>query len=103
LIPYKTWSKITKIFGPEHGFRGTANAGDKVENAVDAKSGIPVISLYGKKRKPSAEDLADVDVLLFDIQDVGCSFLYLHFFVAGVYGKCNGALQTTHHSRPSKS
>jgi len=65
---------ITKIFGPEHGFRGTADAGEKVENAVDKQTGIPVISLYGKKRKPSADDLADVDVMLFDIQDVGVRF-----------------------------
>ena len=65
---------ITKIFGPEHGFRGTANAGEKVDNYIDSQTGIPVISLYGKKRKPTAEDLADVDVLLFDIQDVGVRF-----------------------------
>lgn len=65
---------ITKIFGPEHGFRGKANAGEKVESYVDQQTGIPVISLYGKKRKPSAEDLKDVDVLLFDIQDVGVRF-----------------------------
>src|SRR5205085_1212153 len=62
---------IVKAFGPEHGFRGTADAGAKVDNYIDEATGIPVISLYGKKRKPSAEDLADVDILLFDIQDVG--------------------------------
>ena len=66
--------KITKAFGPEHGFRGTADAGEKVENYIDRTTGIPVISLYGKKRKPSAEDLADIDILLFDIQDVGTRF-----------------------------
>jgi uncharacterized protein YbbC (DUF1343 family) len=66
--------KIVKIFGPEHGFRGTADAGEKVDNYVDAKTGIQVISLYGKKRKPSAEDLANVDIMLFDIQDVGVRF-----------------------------
>lgn len=65
---------ITKIFGPEHGFRGTANAGAHVDNYTDEKTGIPVISLYGKKRKPTEEDLANVDVLLFDIQDVGVRF-----------------------------
>ena len=65
---------ITKIFAPEHGFRGTADAGEKIDNQTDPKTGIPVISLYGKKRKPSAEDVADVDVLLFDIQDVGVRF-----------------------------
>ena len=66
--------KITKAFGPEHGFRGTADAGEKVENYTDPATGIPVVSLYGKKRKPSVEDLADVDILLFDIQDVGIRF-----------------------------
>jgi len=66
--------RITKAFGPEHGFRGTADAGEKVDNYIDSATGIPVISLYGKKRRPSAEDLADVDVLLFDIQDVGTRF-----------------------------
>ena len=70
----KAGIKITKIFGPEHGFRGTADAGEKVDNFVDQQTGIPVISLYGKKKKPSAEDLADVDVMLFDIQDVGVRF-----------------------------
>jgi uncharacterized protein YbbC (DUF1343 family) len=65
---------ITKIFGPEHGFRGTANAGAHIDNYKDEKTGIPVISLYGAKRKPSEEDLANVDILLFDIQDVGVRF-----------------------------
>lgn len=66
--------KIKVIFGPEHGFRGDADAGQKIDNYVDKKTGIPVISLYGKKRKPSIEDLAEVDVMLFDIQDVGVRF-----------------------------
>lgn len=65
---------IKVIFGPEHGFRGTADAGEKVGNYVDEKTKIPVVSLYGPKRKPSAEDLKDVDVLVFDIQDVGTRF-----------------------------
>lgn len=65
---------ITVIFGPEHGFRGTADAGEKIGNYKDEKTGIPVISLYGSKRKPSKEDLKDVDVMLFDIQDVGVRF-----------------------------
>jgi len=65
---------ITKAFGPEHGFRGTADAGEKVGDYKDATTGIPVISLYGKKRRPSADDLQDVDVMLFDIQDVGTRF-----------------------------
>lgn len=65
---------IRVIFGPEHGFRGTADAGEKVGNYVDATTGIPVISLYGSKRRPSTEDLRDIDIMVFDIQDVGVRF-----------------------------
>jgi uncharacterized protein YbbC (DUF1343 family) len=70
----KSGVNIKVIFGPEHGFRGTADAGEKLDNYVDQKTGIPVISLYGSKRRPSAEDVKDVDILLFDIQDVGVRF-----------------------------
>ena len=70
----KSGIHISVIFGPEHGFRGTADAGEKVGNAIDAKTGIPIVSLYGNKKKPSADDLKDVDILLFDMQDVGCRF-----------------------------
>jgi len=66
--------KINVIFGPEHGFRGTADAGEKVGNYIDEKTGIPVISLYGSKRRPSPQDLEGVDIVLFDIQDVGVRF-----------------------------
>ncbi len=65
---------ITRLFSPEHGFRGTADAGEKVGNSVDPKTGIPVISLYGANRIPKKEDLAEVDILVFDIQDVGVRF-----------------------------
>lgn len=65
---------IKKIFSPEHGFRGTADAGEKVGNYTDAQTGVQVVSLYGSKRKPAAEDVKDVDVLIFDIQDVGVRF-----------------------------
>ena len=65
---------IKVIFGPEHGFRGTADAGEKVGNYIDEKTGIPVVSLFGTKRRPSAEDVKDVDILIFDIQDVGVRF-----------------------------
>ena len=65
---------IKVIFGPEHGFRGTADAGEKVGNYIDEKTGIPVVSLYGSKKAPSAEDLKDVDILIFDLQDVGVRF-----------------------------
>ncbi|ULQ56695.1 DUF1343 domain-containing protein [Flavihumibacter rivuli] len=66
--------KLQKIFAPEHGFRGTADAGEKVDNAVDSRTGIPVVSLYGKKRKAGADELKDVDVMVFDVQDVGVRF-----------------------------
>jgi uncharacterized protein YbbC (DUF1343 family) len=65
---------IRKIFSPEHGFRGTAGAGEKVGNSTDPATGIPIISLYGKHRKATPEDLRDVDILIFDIQDVGTRF-----------------------------
>lgn len=65
---------IVKVFGPEHGFRGNASAGVHVADETDPVTGIPVISLYGSKNKPSKQDLADVDILLYDLQDVGCRF-----------------------------
>ena len=66
--------KIVKVFGPEHGFRGNASAGVQVADEIDTKTSIPIISLYGKKNKPSKEDMVDVDVLVYDLQDVGCRF-----------------------------
>lgn len=65
---------VVKIFSPEHGFRGDADAGEHVSSLKDPATGIPIVSLYGTKSKPSAEDLDGVDVLLFDIQDVGVRF-----------------------------
>ncbi len=65
---------VKKVFAPEHGFRGKADAGEKVSNSIDEETGIPVVSLYGSKRKPSAADMRDVDVVIFDIQDVGVRF-----------------------------
>src|SRR6188508_2399118 len=65
---------IIKVFGPEHGFRGNASAGEKVADEIDPASGIPVVSLYGAKNKPTKEDLADVDILIYDLQDVGVRF-----------------------------
>lgn len=70
----KSGIKVVKIFGPEHGFRGVADAGEHVNDAVDSKTGLPVISLYGSHKKATKEDLKDVDVLIFDIQDVGVRF-----------------------------
>ncbi len=65
---------VKKVFAPEHGFRGKADAGAHVEDGVDAKTGLPIFSLHGKSKKPSAEQLKGVDVILFDIQDVGARF-----------------------------
>lgn len=66
--------KMKKIFCPEHGFRGTADAGEIVKNTIDAKTGLPVISLYDKHFKPKASDLKGIDVVVYDIQDVGVRF-----------------------------
>ena len=79
---------IVKIFGPEHGFRGTASAGAVVADSVDAKTGIREISLYGKKNKPSKADLADVDLVIFDIQDVGARFYTYINLLAKVMESC---------------
>ncbi|MGB7394502.1 MAG: DUF1343 domain-containing protein [Pricia sp.] len=65
---------VIKVFAPEHGFRGEADAGEKVKDGTDTATGLPLISLYGKNRKPSAEQLEDLDMVLFDIQDVGVRF-----------------------------
>ena len=66
--------RIKKIFAPEHGFRGSADAGEHVRDSVDAKTKIKIISLYGEKKKPSNDDLKNVDVMVFDVQDVGARF-----------------------------
>ncbi|MEP5340485.1 MAG: DUF1343 domain-containing protein [Algibacter sp.] len=65
---------IKKVFSPEHGFRGNADAGELVKDGVDTKTGLPIISLHGKNKKPSAEQLKDLDIVIFDIQDVGARF-----------------------------
>ena len=64
--------KLVALYGPEHGVRGNAHAGDAVGDAVDAKTGVKTYSLYGKTHKPSPEMLKDIDVLVYDIQDIGC-------------------------------
>jgi len=65
---------IERIFAPEHGFRGTADAGELVKDNIDPKTGIPVVSLYGKNKKPNPDQLAELDIIIFDIQDVGVRF-----------------------------
>ncbi len=65
---------IVKVFSPEHGFRGNVEAGGVVKNSIDSKTGLPIISLYGKNKKPTKEQMQDFQILLFDLQDVGCRF-----------------------------
>ena len=65
---------VVKLYSPEHGFRGDADAGAKVKSGVDAKTGLPIISLYGDNKKPKANQISDVDILVFDMQDVGARF-----------------------------
>jgi len=65
---------IKKVFAPEHGFRGKADAGEVVKDGIDTKTGLPIVSLYGKNKKPSKEQLDGLDIVVFDIQDVGARF-----------------------------
>jgi len=65
---------VVKVFAPEHGFRGKADAGEKVVDGIDLKTGLPILSLYGKNKKPNARQLEGIDSMIFDIQDVGARF-----------------------------
>ena len=65
---------LTKVFAPEHGFRGTADAGEVIKDGTDPKTGLPIISLYGNNKKPTETQLADLDIVIFDLQDVGARF-----------------------------
>ncbi|HJS16328.1 MAG TPA: DUF1343 domain-containing protein [Rheinheimera sp.] len=66
--------EVKTVFSPEHGFRGTADAGAKVDNSIDPQTGVAVLSLYGKNKKPTAEALKGIDLLIFDLQDVGVRY-----------------------------
>lgn len=66
--------RITKVFSPEHGFRGAADAGETVSDDIDVKTGLPIVSLYGKNKKPTSEQLKGIELVIFDIQDVGVRF-----------------------------
>lgn len=70
----KSGINIKKIMAPEHGFRGKADAGETVKDGADSKTGLPIVSLYGNNKKPTKEQLSDVDLVVFDIQDVGVRF-----------------------------
>lgn len=76
IVDYLIENKINiqKIYAPEHGFRGTADAGELIKDGKDTKTGLPIISLYGNNKKPTKEQLAGIDVMLFDLQDVGARF-----------------------------
>ncbi len=76
LVDYlkKHTNGLKKVFAPEHGFRGKADAGEHIKNGIDSKTGLPIISLYGKNKKPSKTQLKNIDIVLFDIQDVGVRF-----------------------------
>jgi uncharacterized protein YbbC (DUF1343 family) len=69
-----TGVEVKKIYAPEHGFRGTADAGEKIKDGMDTKTGLPVVSLYGSNKKPTADNLKGIDIIVFDIQDVGVRF-----------------------------
>ncbi|MES2629867.1 MAG: DUF1343 domain-containing protein [Bacteroidota bacterium] len=80
--------KVTKVFTLEHGFRGSADAGEKVESSFDSKTGVKMVSLYGKDKKPKAEELKDIDCIVYDVQDVGARFYTyissLHYIMEAV-------------------
>lgn len=89
IVDILTEEKITikRVFAPEHGFRGEAGPGEKIEGGRDPKTGLPVVSLYGKKKRPDPEDINDLDIIVFDIQDVGARFYTyistLHYAMEG--------------------
>jgi len=66
--------QVKKVFAPEHGFRGTADAGEELKDSKDQRTGVPIVSIYGRNKKPTAAQLADIDIVIFDIQDVGTRF-----------------------------
>lgn len=79
---------IIKVFGPEHGFRGKASAGVKVQDETDSATKISIVSLYGPKRKPSKEDMVSIDLMIYDIQDVGCRFYTYINVLADIMEAC---------------
>ncbi len=71
---YDKGIQVVRLFAPEHGFRGNADAGETVNHAIDGRTGVPITSLYGKNKKPTSAQLHDLDIVIFDIQDVGARF-----------------------------
>lgn len=94
--------RVVALFGPEHGFRGLEEAGATIDNQTDAATGLPIHSLYGKTRKPTPEMLADVDVLVFDIQDVGARFYtYLYTMSLAMEAAAEGGKRFVVLDRPN--
>ena len=96
--------ELVALYGPEHGVRGDVHAGDHVENTVDPKTGVPVYSLYGATRKATAEMLKDVDVLVYDIQDIGCrSFTYISTMGVNMEAAAENGVEFIVLDRPNRS
>ncbi|MEM7307118.1 MAG: DUF1343 domain-containing protein [Planctomycetota bacterium] len=94
--------ELVQLFGPEHGIRGEVNAGDEVDDEVDPVTGLPVESLYGSSKRPSAEALARIDVLLFDIQDVGSrTYTYVSTLGEALYAAAEAGVQVVVLDRPN--
>lgn len=85
---HKLGINIISVFGPEHGFRGNASAGTKVQDEVDSATGIQIISLYGPRRKPRKEDMEAIDLMIYDVQDVGCRFYTNINILRGIMESC---------------
>ena len=94
--------KLTALFGPEHGIRGVAKAGEKVSSTVDSATGVPIYSLYGETRVPTPEMMKDVDVIVYDIQDVGAR-VYTFEWTLALTAAAAKALAARHHPRSSRS
>ena len=85
---HKLGINIVSVFGPEHGFRGNASAGTKVQDEIDSATGIQIISLYGPRRKPRREDMDAIDLMIYDVQDVGCRFYTNINVLRGIMESC---------------
>lgn len=93
---------LMALYGPEHGVRGNIAAGEKVENAIDSATGIPVYSLYGKTRKPTPEMLEGIDVLVYDIQDIGSrSYTYISTLILAMEAAAENNIEFVVLDRPN--
>ena len=81
MIHNKFESRCKKVFAPEHGYRGISDAGEYVNDGIDIKTGLPIVSLYGKNRKPNTNSLKDLDLIIFDIRESELDFtlLFQHY------------------------